>query len=107
VFRRASDGAEISYDYGWYSNALAPDATNLTESLRCRESIGGLPATIVTGRLSDSTAAAGRHVAAAAWRNVERDDQPVHLTIWTSTPDSAEIEMLRGVLQSVRFDVDE
>jgi hypothetical protein len=102
AFRRPSGGAEITYDYGWYSNELTPDATVLTEDVRCADNIGGMPATIVIGERNDDSEAAGKYVVAGAWRNVERGDQPVHLTVWSTTRDPTEIEMLRRVLRSVQ-----
>lgn len=104
AFRRTSNGAEITYDYGWYSNELAPNATVLTEEVRCTDNIGGMSATIVIGEWNERSESAGEYVVAGAWRNVERGDQPVHLTVWSTTRDSSEIAMLREVLQSVQFE---
>lgn len=104
AFRRTSNGAEITYDYGWYSNDLAPGATALTDEARCTDTIGGLPVTIVTGEGNEGSETAGSYVVAGTWRNVERGDQPVHLTVWSTTRDSAEIDMLLAVLQSVQFE---
>lgn len=104
AFRRMSNGAEITYDYGLYSNELAPDTTVLTERVRCSDNIGGMSATIVVGERKGDSEAAGEYVVAGAWRNVERGDQPVHLTVWSTTRDATEIAMLREVLQSVRFE---
>jgi hypothetical protein len=50
---------------------------------------------------------ATRYVVAGSWRKVERGDQPVHLTVWSTTGDSTDIELLRGVLQSVQFEQSE
>lgn len=103
IFRDASTGAEISYDYGWYSNDLAPDPDRLVERARCEVDIGGRAATVVIGELRPGTEQQRAFIAAATWRNLETDGQPVHLTIWSSTPDSTQLDQLRGVLSSVRF----
>lgn len=103
AFRNMTSSAQISYDYGWYSNELAPDAAVLTEHVRCVDNIGGMPATIVVGQRNDDSGAT-EYVVAGAWRNVENDGQPVHLTVWSTSADSSNIGMLRTVLQSVRFD---
>lgn len=102
VFRNSQTGAEISYDYGWYSNDLAPDASRITERIRCQDDIGGHSATVVIGELVPNAEREKTLVAAAAWRNVETDGQPVHLTIWTTTPDSTELDKLRATLRSVQ-----
>ena len=104
IFRNARTGSEISYDYGWYSNDLAPDPSRLTERIRCRDDIGGRPATVVIGELLPTAQQEGAFVAAAAWRNLHTDVQPVHLTVWSTTPDSTEIPILRATLGSVQFE---
>jgi hypothetical protein len=103
MFRDARTGSRISYDYGWYSDDLAPDPGRLTERVRCREDIGGRPATVVIGELVPPAEQEGRFVAAAAWRNLRADGQPVHLTIWSTAPDSTELSRLRAALRSVEF----
>ena len=103
VFRDASTGAEITYDYGWYSNDLTSDPDRLAERARCQVDIGGHAATVVVGELRPASEQQRAFVAAATWRNLETDGQPVHLTIWSSTPDSTQLDQLRGVLSSVQF----
>jgi hypothetical protein len=103
IFRSARTGAEISYDYGWYSNPLPPEPSRLAERTRCLDDIGGRRATLVVGELMPTAEQQRAFVAAAAWRNVETDRQPVHLTIWSTTPDSTELDMLQAVIRSVQF----
>lgn len=104
VFRNASSGSEISYDYGWYSNDLAPDPDHLAERIRCDDEIGGRPATVVIGEVVPTAEQERVYVAAATWRNLQTDGQPVHLTIWSTTPDSTELDLLRATLRSVEFE---
>jgi hypothetical protein len=45
----------------------------------------------------------GRYVLAGAWRDVEKGDPPVHLTVWSTARDSADLAVLLAALRSVEF----
>lgn len=103
AYRSASDSVRVAYDYGWYSSDLSPDPARLTERTRCAASIGGKPATVVTGELVQP-AETGRYVVAGAWRNVENSDPPVHLTVTSTAHDSTQVDVLLSILNSVEFE---
>jgi hypothetical protein len=101
-FRNAAKDAEVSFDWGWYSNNLANDPTTFSSYSACAETIGGRAATVVTGVLRGGDRA-GHYVAAATWRDIYNGENPVHLTIWNTTRDPAHLAELLGMLRTVEF----
>ncbi len=107
-FEADRGNATISLDLGWYSSDLRPDSAFYSSWARCKDVIGGHPASVITAivRNPEDRRQDGRYVAAATWRNLSgaADTVPqTHLTIWTETRDPRRIPELLATLRSVEL----
>jgi hypothetical protein len=94
----ARDGLRITYDYGAYSNSLDSVAA-LAGTRRCRATIGGHDAVLLTARDS-----ANHLVVAAHWPRLHSSSLgPVSLTLYGIAVDSARRRELLDMIWSVRI----
>ena len=101
-FATSDSSQVVSFDFGGFSSDLSYDPGAYSEYERSTETLGGREATVVVVRLKNASYRPqdGTYAAAATWRNV-RDGQ--HLTLWTWSPEPANLERLLVVLRTVRF----
>lgn len=103
AYRAPGDAAEVTFDLGWYSNELPPDQGTYAQYDACTDVVGGHPVRIVVGELREPSEIGGRHVVAAAWRDIRSSDPAVHLTVWTTARDAAYVPTLLAIVRSVEL----
>jgi hypothetical protein len=99
-YEAAEGPAYVHFDYGAYASALRILPAGLEVRARCRETIGGVEAEVMTGRWERPNAAGNRYAAAATWADVPPG---ARLTVWAEAPDREEAEALLAALRTVRF----
>jgi hypothetical protein len=102
-----SGQAHIGFDYGRYSDPLLP-TEGMLDYQACNAEIGGREARVVTYWAEEERAyRVGAHWVVGGGEPSDRVEgwrSPVYLTVYGSTRSAAEVDRLRKVLWSVRFD---
>jgi hypothetical protein len=98
--RYVSPPAFIHVDFGDYAPSLDHLPGGVEVRGRCRESIGGTEALVMTGRRERPDPAGNVYWAAATWPDVANGGR---LTLWAETPDVPRMEALLAAFRTVRF----